>query len=113
MTAADADMAQAWDVLDLWRRGQDMSMDSLAAAIAAALKAARGGWMPIETAPKDGTRILAIWNGVRHIIYWHTAPAVPGTRFGPVARWMPDSNRVAVNYEPTKWRPLPALPEAP
>jgi hypothetical protein len=76
-------------------------------------------WQPIETAPKDGTRILAAW---------------PRNHFGIVpisfARWDDDKyaqnprpywsacadervwGKVAVRAsQPTHWRPLPAPPE--
>jgi hypothetical protein len=69
-------------------------------------------WMPIETAPKDGTRILAYqpdgqWRGNnpdrrerQEVVYWHQPgnPAADGF-------WMP-------YLRPTHWMPLPAPPTA-
>jgi hypothetical protein len=83
--------------------------------LAAALEAAReDGWQPIETAPRDGTRILAMirwsWSDgtdgeAQDVIYWHARAQfwVCGTPM----------NYVQVLDEgvaPTHWRPLPAPP---
>lgn len=69
-------------------------------------------WQPIETAPKDGTRILAwqpegqwksrrLLRGARaEIVYWHR-PANP--EHGGF--WVP-------SFRPTHWMPLPAPPES-
>ena len=72
---------------------------------------AGGGWHPIVSAPRDGTRILAIRHG-------HSIPAViawnvwnDGWGDGP----QPDEVmpvRMCV-HQPTHWMPLPVPPEAP
>jgi len=64
-------------------------------------------WRQIETAPKDGTRIL-LWpmgnKHSRHVRsgYWHQPanPEAPGF-------WMPGAGR------PTHWQPLPEPPSDP
>lgn len=67
-------------------------------------------WQPIETAPKDGTRILAYqplgmwhsarpWRGERiEVVYWHQ-PANPKAE----GLWVP-------SHRPTHWMPLPDPP---
>ena len=62
-------------------------------------------WQPIETAPKDGTRILlcsnggAVWMG--HWVCRSGAYLINGwTRY----------NQVDIGWEPSNWMPLPAPP---
>jgi hypothetical protein len=70
------------------------------------------GWQPIETAPKDGTHILAYWPE----IYWAKNVAQCETWFGP--RFLgPDccwQSASAYEYgdavKPTHWMPLPEPP---
>ena len=69
-------------------------------------------WQPIETAPKDGTRVLiyqpdGMWHsrscirGERiELAYWHQ----PGNKERP-GFWIPTSR-------PTHWMPLPDPPSA-
>ena len=62
-----------------------------------------GRWQPIETAPKDGTRIIvvsetgSVWCGV----YWEKRP-----RAGE--RWT--SFIGPLRFDPTHWMPLPKAP---
>ena len=66
------------------------------------------GWRPIETAPKDGTKVLVCGpheNG-------GTYQAVTAWPKGWVARW-PVSYEAYAADEPTHWRPLPAAPPPP
>lgn len=77
-----------------------------------ALEAAReDGWQPIETAPKDGTRVL-LW------FEWHDLPVVGDFRYG---RWWsvhslggnlayPNGMDWEEVMKPAYWRPLPAPP---
>lgn len=63
-------------------------------------------WMPIESAPKDGTEILLYWQG--HMLafdvgYWSTDIGFEAWR---------DSGGVKFYTDPTHWMPLPAAPEA-
>jgi len=67
-------------------------------------------WQPIESAPRDGTRILSYqpngawqsarpWRGERiEVVYWHQ-PGNPEAE----GMWVP-------SHRPTHWMPLPAPP---
>jgi hypothetical protein len=66
-------------------------------------------WLPIETAPKDGTWILAIIDGEYQ----------PGIRYAPSVSRFTNGSWDYENYEdtgeewyPTHWMPLPAPPKA-
>ena len=77
-------------------------------------------WQPIETAPKDGTKIL-IYNGEVRISYWHLQGYVGshGYRDGWYKDYIDDSDRVFYDYPnrswpsevPTHWMPLPEEPK--
>jgi len=61
---------------------------------------ARTAWQPIETAPRDGTLVLA-WHP-----HWGGPDAVRCSSRGQwTADWLP-------TCAPTHWMPLPAAPEA-
>ena len=72
-------------------------------------------WMPIETAPKDGTRIvlgnpdwLVVWSGS-----WlaEQPPGEPDYRWNS---WGPRWERTGFcdrDLNPTHWQPLPSPPE--
>lgn len=77
-------------------------------------------WQPIETAPKDGTRVIVYEPhgvhsraGRRKVCscdkvtesYWHQPgnPAVEGFWTSPMGQ---------VRFKPTHWQPLPAPPES-
>src|SRR5690606_4654015 len=94
---------------------QSAEIDAMRKAVeqlTADLQAAReDGWQPIETAPKDGTRVL-LWFG------WHDLPVVGDFRHG---RWwsvhslggnLPHPNGMDWKevIEPSCWRPLPPPP---
>lgn len=78
----------------------------------AALSAPASGWLPIESAPKDGTRILIFQAGARRqvqeaswAIPYESATGYWATPIGPLGRGytiLPES--------PTHWMPLPASP---
>jgi hypothetical protein len=61
-------------------------------------------WQPIETAPKDGTKILA-WEFDDYTIVWWgvSASGWYGWKFSD--DW--------ISCYPTHWQPLPAPPESP
>lgn len=83
----------------------------------------KNGWMPIETAPKDGTEIIGCFS---HDYGWQDKP----TQYGPwtmrwcVNEWVSswDGERVILRQDwsgtdysdpepyPTHWMPLPVLP---
>lgn len=59
----------------------------------------KGEWQKIETAPKDGTEVLAAWSGsplVRIVAYYD--------------RWIEGRDGDGIET-PTHWMPLPAPPE--
>lgn len=61
------------------------------------------GWRPIETAPKDGTRILlASGSGLVFTGWWDADPDDHDND-----GWVDDAE---VWWEPHHWRPLPAAP---
>lgn len=85
------------------------------AALIAAHKAEGDGWQPIETAPKDGTRILVSYRlGVtivrqQNATDWYEEEDTPH-----FVEWECDDNYyssylTSEDY-PTHWRPLPPLP---
>lgn len=53
-------------------------------------------WRPIETAPKDGTRILAYGGWGIAIIWWSS--------------WLEWYDGEGAHLEPTHWQPLPSPP---
>jgi len=69
-----------------------------------------GGWMPIESAPKDGESILAIcgsaYSPLANVTWWAdgwTHYSRPDDKWhGGVGKWFP-----------THWMPLPPLPAPP
>ena len=65
-------------------------------------------WRPIETAPKDGTRILALHNGNSQIFHWWKC------RTTGVTGWTYDGNDCTVSHDTvTHFIPLPAPPAKP
>lgn len=62
-------------------------------------------WQPIETAPKDGTRVL-IWDGCTVYL------ASFGFDVGNGPMWQPEYAEVPMYDDdgPTHWQPLPAPP---
>lgn len=67
-----------------------------------------GGWQPIETAPKDGTRVLLAWDGVRVGYY------LDNSRTGRAwAGWKVPSMEPWPSSQPTHWRPMPEPPTQP
>jgi len=66
-------------------------------------------WQPIETAPRDGTRILGWYNGVyernigEYVVVFYSAI--------PYRTWF-DSTGMPIDGAPDKWMPLPPPPEA-
>ena len=67
-------------------------------------------WRPIETAPKDGTRILAYGKGPYGHVEWFTSQWDKSQ-----SCWVSEPNEATeYNYEdchPTHWMPLPPPPE--
>jgi hypothetical protein len=59
-------------------------------------------WQPIETAPKDGRRVLTVrGNGYVGVMQWHATPG----------RWFADAYIALTEAQPTHWMPLPEAPK--
>lgn len=66
-------------------------------------------WMPIETAPKDGTRVLVLeGKGIYVSRYYSTDCQEFGKTVSHSEGWM--SPYMMGKFEPTRWMPLPPLP---
>ena len=64
-------------------------------------------WQPIETAPKDGTKILIWGRGGARVVRWSLGPYNRKTR-----RYDEDwADGGMFGFEPTHWQPLPAPPK--
>lgn len=80
-------------------------------ACAAALSQPAAAWQPIETAPKDGSSILAFWACSLNCV------PVTGDNCYAMTLWSggdwisTDLSDISFS-EPTHWMPLPAAPEA-
>lgn len=61
-----------------------------------------GGWLPIETAPKDGTQILTVCGNSCSVREW-------GEGEDDIFAWQP---RIRGHF-PTHWMPLPPPPNSP
>ena len=71
---------------------------------------ARPQWLPIETAPRDGTEILLL---VPHRLRAGQMLRLTGRWFPSGGAWITFNADGAIQrVEPTSWQPLPALPEA-
>jgi hypothetical protein len=65
------------------------------------------GWLPIESAPRDGTRILAYEDGNHYALEWCQEFPEPDGGY-----WKCFCGQyVTITPEPTHWMPLPAPPE--
>lgn len=72
------------------------------------VEGADGEWQPIETAPKDGTVLLAAHEHAALTVWWAEGSDVDGG-----AGWVDgcrDNYEDLVVYPVTHWRPLPPLP---
>lgn len=68
----------------------------------------KNNWQPIETAPRDGTRILA-WipcDDEKHEIMWMDVSINGWDRWHYAGGWIP-----AFCQQPTHWQPLPGPPK--
>jgi len=67
-------------------------------------------WQPIETAPKDGTRLLAYWPGFGvSLIHRHNPGGEHRNPRHHYECWVRDDN-MPLGGEPTHWMPLPGPP---
>jgi hypothetical protein len=74
----------------------------------AAGAAERGVWQPIETAPKDGTRVL-LWNGYRRSYCWFNSYA-DGSSGWHRQNLLGEPMGMRDMDPDTHWQPLPAPP---
>ena len=70
------------------------------------------GWQPIETAPKDGTNIDILINGMSRIpeVYWGEFDGYKA----PISAWLDGFDNPVVGLlanEITHWMPIPEAPE--
>lgn len=91
--------------------GDELANACITAYLSAVSPPDNGGWRPIETAPKDGTRI-DLWQHGHWITdaFWDKGEGW----------WCVDSRYsdgepclLAISPDPTHWRPLPAPPATP
>lgn len=64
-------------------------------------------WQPIETAPKNGTKILVAW-----INQWKTGPHIEVCETGEEGGWFYSYDGDQPQSDPTHWMPLPEPPTA-
>lgn len=72
-------------------------------------------WQPIETAPKDGTKV-DLWC-INHLHYAKAGQRVCNVDWGRVTDWMGNErddwrHGHGEDLQPTHWQPLPPPPEA-
>lgn len=77
-----------------------------------------GGWLPIETAPKDGTRIILRCPNIGAVEGWWDCVDGGGFEEGPPIFWWTTENDLIIfgdgSYDdPTHWMPLPPPPNSP
>lgn len=72
----------------------------------AELKALRAGWQPIETAPRDGTQVLATWGYTWEV----NRPHVEVCETGEEGIWFYSYDGHSPQVPPTHWMPLPEPP---
>jgi len=69
-------------------------------------------WQPIETAPKDGTKILCSCRGAVFIASWRVPrPQKDGYRANGGRPWWTSYNERKLSPVPTHWKPLPDPPK--
>lgn len=64
----------------------------------------KGGWQPIETAPKDGEWIMTILQGSQY----NGEPYIPAITMWDLEGWIDENHNY---HHPTHWKPLPAPTE--
>ena len=109
-------VAIAKHTLSLWEKNaccpEDLSVALSGLIESCAAIAELAGWNPIESAPKDGSRILLFRKG--HIV----AGYFNGNKYSKTVKpyWSHDNERIfgtldARKCAPTHWMPLPTPPE--
>lgn len=79
-----------------------------------------GGWRPMDSAPRDGTRIIASTSWGVEVVKW--CDGATFDQFGPGEGWIgveQDSTCLPPNYRrdtpqcpPTSWQPIPPPPSS-
>lgn len=64
-------------------------------------------WRPMDTAPRDGTPILAL-DREGPVIIWYSNAIAGATACGPKGEWRWAKGPVDCAYPPLGWLPLPA-----
>jgi len=83
------------------------SSNTQPASLSQSVADAKARWLPIESAPRDGTHILGFW-GFRE----DRTPEIDRTLF-ELGEWRdPDGDEGCAWAEPTHWMPLPPPPRA-
>lgn len=82
-------------------------LDAFADIVAAHLPS--GAWQPIETAPRDGTRIILAWGGSAVVGYYLDNSGMRR----PWQGWRTPSMEPTPRGLVTHWMPLPPPPEEP
>lgn len=105
------------EVLDwyAWRNNDGAPLNTPARLVARIDRClATGGWMPIETAPKDRKTPVLITGGK---FYWEgsvSTESAPMTHL-EIAHWngdfYDDGGEAQFWYQPTHWQPLPSPPK--
>lgn len=76
------------------------------------VRADTAGWQPIDSAPKDGTHILAItmeyWKPLNGLHRWVHSRVIETYWVGPLERFAMGERK-----QPTHWLPIPPLPTLP
>jgi len=107
MTVTDAQLEAAAQILGT--RGGHYIEDDLLRAVFAAAQAGAGDWQPIETAPKDGTRFLAMAeDGEIGIVSRHDPGGEAHNAKHHYECWVTDFNS-SRGLPPTKWLSLDAI----
>lgn len=93
----------------------DQQNQNEAACGGSALTAELGVWLPIETAPKDETRILMVVSGFAVCIGWWFIEAgkwmtTDAEDYDDDGAW--EHTVSNTEYRPTHWMPLPEAPNA-
>jgi hypothetical protein len=103
-----------------FERNSDFLVAHARAAVTAYIAEAGDGWMPIETAPKDGTRVM-LWMEPMNDARFKPTDG-PHAVFGTWVVWSDAMKRDGMRdgwswygsplHWPTHWAPLPAPPSA-